>query len=126
MSAAFGYEETKDMSPEETVKTLEKMGVDNPVERAIEFGKDPKISQEKKKKGSDMRIRLQEKEAMKKLQREQMAKIIEDILVGKKTKKDFVDKTKKSEVMTKGEILDLISKISDKEIPNNLINSSDE
>ena len=73
-----------------------------------------------------MRIRLQEKEAMKKLQREQMAKIIEDILVGKKTKKDFVDKAKISEVMTKGEILDLISKISDKEIPNNLINSSDE
>lgn len=126
MSAAFGYEETKDMSPEETIKTLEKMGVDNPVERAIEFGKDPKIAQDKKKKGSDMRIRLQEKEAMKKLQREQMAKIIEDILVGKKRKKDIVDKTKKSEVMTKGEILDLISKISDKENPNNLINSSDE
>ena len=84
------------------------MGVDNPVERAIEFGKDPRISQEKKKKGSDMRIRLQEKEALKKLQKEQMAKIIEDILLGKKKKKDFVNKKKNIDVLTKGEIIDLI------------------
>lgn len=108
MSAAFGYEETKDLSPEDTIEKLEDMGVDNPVERAIEFGKDPRISQEKKKKGSDMRIRLQEKEALKKLQKEQMAKIIEDILLGKKKKKDFVNKKKNIDVLTKGEIIDLI------------------
>lgn len=108
LSAAFGYEETKDLSPEETVAKLEDMGVDNPVERAIEFGKDPRISQEKKKKGSDMRIRLQEKETLKKLQKEQMAKIIEDILVAKKKKKDIVNKKVEPEVLTKGEIMDLI------------------
>jgi hypothetical protein len=84
------------------------MGVDNSVERAIEFGKDPRISQKKKKKGSDMRIRLQEKEILKKLQKEQMAKIIEDILVGKKKKKDIVNKKIEAEVLTKGEIMDLI------------------
>jgi hypothetical protein len=82
--------------------------VDNPVERAIEFGKDPKISQDKKKKGSDMRIRLQEKDALKKLQKEQMSKIIEDLLLLKKKKKDFVNKKKNIEVLSKGEIIDLI------------------
>ncbi len=66
------------------------------------------LSQKKKKKGSDMRIRLQEKEILKKLQKEQMAKIIEDILVGKKKKKDIVNKKIEHEVLTKGEIMDLI------------------
>jgi hypothetical protein len=108
MSGAFGYEETKDLSPEDTIEKLDDMGVDNPVERAIEFGKDPKISQDKKKKGSDMRIRLQEKEALKKLQKEQMSKIIEDLLLLKKKKKDFVNKKKNIEVLSKGEIIDLI------------------
>ena len=94
----------------ETIEKLEDMGVDNPVERAIEFGKDPKISQENKKKGSDMKIRLQEKETFRRIQKEQMAKIIEDILVNKKNKKDIVDKKKGREVFTKSEIIDLIKK----------------
>ena len=110
MSAAFGYEETKDMSPEETIKTLEDMGVDNPIERAIEFGKDPNISQKNKKKGSDMKIRLQEKEMIRRIQKEQMAKIIEDILVGKKKKKDVVDRKSPKDILTKIEIMDLIKK----------------
>jgi len=126
MSGAFGYEETKDLDPEDTIKTLEDMGVDNPVERAIEFGKDPKIPQEKKRKGSDMKIRLQEKENLAKIQREKMAKIIEDILVGKKGKKDIVNKKDKNEVLSKGEIMDLIKKNFSKENPDKLINSSDE
>jgi anthranilate phosphoribosyltransferase len=102
------------------------MGVDNPVERAIEFGKDPKISQEKKKKGSDMKIRLQEKESLKKLQKEQMAKIIEDILLGNKKKKDFVKKNNKPEVLSKGEIMDLIKSKSGIENKSKVIKSSSE
>lgn len=103
MSAAFGYEETKDLPPKQTIKKLKSMGVDNPVERALEFGKDPKISQERKKKGSQMRIRLQEKEILDKIAKEKMAKMVEDILVDKtkkklkdvqKTKKDDMDLTK--------------------------------
>ena len=43
-------------------------------------------------------------------QKEQMAKIIEDILVNKKNKKDIVDKKKGREVFTKSEIIDLIKK----------------
>jgi hypothetical protein len=126
MSSAFGYEETKDLPPEETIEKLEDMGVDNPVERAIEFGKDPSISQKKKEKGSIMRIRLQEKEVIKKNQKDQLKKIIEDILVGKKKKKDFVSNQNKKELLTKGEIIDLITK---KNLPigdNKVINSSSE
>ena len=55
-----------------------------------------------------------------------MAKIIEDILVGKKGKKDIVNKKDKHEVLSKGEIMDLIKKNFSKKTPDNLINSSDE
>ena len=55
-----------------------------------------------------MKIRLQEKETFRRIQKEQMAKIIEDILVGKKKTKDIVNKKVESEVLTKGEIMDLI------------------
>jgi hypothetical protein len=126
MSSAFGYEETKDLPPEETIEKLEDMGVDNPVERAIEFGKDPSISQKKKEKGSIMRIRLQEKEVIKKNQKDQLKKIIEDILVGKKKKKDFVSNQNKKELLTKGEIIDLITKKNSPIGDNKVINSSSE
>jgi hypothetical protein len=121
LSGAFGYEETKDLPPKQTIKKLKSMGVDNPVERAIEFGKDPKISQEKKKKGSQMRIRLQEKEILDKIARERMAKMVEDILVGKEKSKSSKDvhKSKKdnleiSKSMTK-DFLDLLKQIEDKQ-----------
>ena len=62
LSKAFGYEETKDLSPKKTVKKLKSMGVDNAVERAKEFGKDPSLNQDLKKPDSEMRIRITEKE----------------------------------------------------------------
>lgn len=126
LSAAFGYEETKDMNPDETISKLDDMGVENPVERALEFGKDPKISQKNKKKGSDMRIRLQEKETLKKIQKEQMAKIIEDILVAKKKKKDILNTKNKPEVFKKKQIMDLINSKSFMDNNNKLIKSSRE
>lgn len=86
MSKAFGYEETKDLSPKQTVKKLKKMGVENPLGRAKEMGKDPKLDK-KKKKGADMRLRLQEKEKIDEIQKQKMIKVLEDIL----TKKDTGD-----------------------------------
>jgi hypothetical protein len=97
MSGAFGYEETKDLPPKQTVKVLKKMGVDNAVERAKEFGKDPKMDQEKKKRGSEMRIRLQEKDALEKLQKERMSKMVEDMILGNKVKKDNIRKKKSND-----------------------------
>jgi hypothetical protein len=73
------------------------MGVDNAVERAKEFGKDPKMDQEKKKRGSEMRIRLQEKEALEKLQKERMSKMVEDMILGDKVKRDNIRKKKSND-----------------------------
>ena len=82
MSKAFGYEETKDLPPKETIKKLKNMGVEDPVGRAEEMGKVPKLDK-KKKKGADMRIRLQEKERIEELQKRKAIKVLEDIIVNK-------------------------------------------
>ena len=82
----FGWEETKDMGYEETVDTLEDMGVNNAEGRAEEMGKDPKL-EKKKVKGAFIRQRLVEKEPIEEIQRQKMVKMVEDILT-KKSKKD--------------------------------------
>lgn len=91
MSKAFGYEETSGKTPNQTIKILNKMGVDNPVERAEEFGKDPKLDK-KKKKGSDMRIRITEKEKIQEIQKNKMIKVVEDLLMKKKSSDSDINK----------------------------------
>lgn len=80
MSKAFGYEETKDLPPKKTVKKLKDMGVDNPVERAKQFGKDPKMNQDLKEPESDMRIRITEKEKIQEIQKRKMETLVRNIL----------------------------------------------
>ena len=80
MSKAFGYEETKDLPPKKTVKKLKDMGVDDPIGRAKEFGKDPKISQDIKEPDSDMRIRITEKEKIQEIQKRKMEELVKNIL----------------------------------------------
>lgn len=90
-SDAFGYEETKDLSYDETVDALEDMGVVNPNERADEFGKDPKL-EKSKVKGSFVKQRLSEKEKIEE-EKKQMLKMVEDILTKKnKDKSDIIEK----------------------------------
>jgi hypothetical protein len=126
MSGAFGYEETKDLPPKQTVKVLKKMGVDNPIERAKEFGKDPKMDQEKKKKGSEMRIRLQEKEAIEKLQRERMSKMVEDMIFGDKSKKSDIRKKKTKDNEFTRAYDDLIKKLEKKSKESNILDQKNE
>lgn len=98
LSKAFGYEETSGKTPVETIKILDKMGVDNPLERAEEFGKDPKLNK-KKKKGSDMRIRITEKEKISEIQKKKMIKVVEDLLMKKRNSdSDLSKKDPDSEV----------------------------
>jgi len=78
LSKAFGYEETKDLPPKKTVKKLKSMGVDNAVERAKEFGKDP--NQDLKKPDSEMRIRITEKEKIQEIQKRKMEKLVRNIM----------------------------------------------
>ena len=55
MSKAFGYQETSGKTPDQTIKILHKMGVENPVERTNQFGKLPK-QKVKKDKSKTYRI----------------------------------------------------------------------
>lgn len=119
MSAAFGYEETKDMDGKETYEYLvKKMGMDTDEakSRTKELGKDPSGKQKKKadpsikkQKGFIDRLNLYEYE------REKMIKMVEDIVLNKKKKtEDLSDKDKKaSKILLKN--LKSIKKMADKE-----------
>jgi hypothetical protein len=110
-SEAFGYEETKDMDYKDTVKTLEKMGVENAGPRAEEFGKIPKEEIE----DGELRQRLAEKETLEERQHRLMKKMVEDILTKKpKTDSDVIKKdTGVSKILLKN--LQSIKKIAEKE-----------
>ena len=109
-SEAFGYEETKDMDYTDTVKTLKKMGVENSVERAKEFGKLPKA----KKEDGELRQRLSEKDTIEEQQKKMMKKMVEDILTKKsKDDSDVIKNTSISKILKKN--LQSIKNIADKE-----------
>lgn len=111
-SDAFGYEETENKDFKDTVKTLKKMGVDNAVERAKQFGKLPK----QKRKSGKLKQRLVEKGSIEEEQKKRMEKMVEDILSKKsKENSDVVskDQTPISKVLMKN--LKTIKKIADKE-----------
>ena len=114
----FGWEETKDMDYHDTVDTLEDMGVDNAEERAEEMGKDPKL-EKKKMKGSFIRQRLVEKEPIDEVQKQQMIKMVEDILTKKSKKDGDVVKNSSESNKTIGEFLKRnirsIKKLAEKE-----------
>ena len=125
MSSAFGYEETKDLPPKETIKVLKKMGVDNAVKRAKEFGKDPKINQGKRKKGSKMRIRLQEKDELDEARKQEMQKLVREILIKKKKGKDLTNKKELDDLSQNKNSENILKKIG-KQLKNNIIDSKDE
>jgi hypothetical protein len=109
-SEAFGYEETKDMDYNDTVKTLEEMGVENAEERAEEFGKLPKA----KKEDGELRQRLSEKDTIEEQQKQMMKKMVEDILTKKsKDSSDVIKNTGVSKILKKN--LKSIKNIADKE-----------
>lgn len=109
-SEAFGYEETKDMDYNDTVKTLKKMGVENPVERAKQFGKLPK----QKREDGELKQRLSEKQTLEEKQKTMMKKMVEDILTKKsKGDSDVIKNTGVSKILKKN--LKAIKNIADKE-----------
>ncbi len=115
-SDAFGYEETEDMDFKDSVKTLKKMGVENPVERTEQFGKIKGVKPKRDKNGKRvLKQRLAEKETIEEKQKREMVKMVEDILT-KKSKEDgdVVGKdTTISKILTKN--LQSIKKLADKE-----------
>jgi hypothetical protein len=109
-SEAFGYVETENMDYDNTVKTLAKMGVENPEERAQEFGKLPK----QKKHDGKLKQRLSEKDTIEEQQKQQMTKMVEDILT-KKSKDDssVIKNNGISKILMKN--IQSIKKIAEKE-----------
>lgn len=94
MSKAFGWEETEDLPPKETIDTLEKMGVENPEERALEFGKVEKVNR-KKLPDSDIRMIVKER-------KNKMKDVVEDILAKRHSDGDIKNKEiEVSEVLKK-------------------------
>jgi hypothetical protein len=110
-SDAFGYDETENKDYKETVKTLKQMGVENPVERAKQFGKLPKA----KRKNGKLKQRLSEKETIEETQRKMAIKMVEDILT--KKSKDDSDVVRKDEGVSKilKNNLQAIKKLADRE-----------
>ena len=110
-SDAFGYEETEDKDFKGTVNILKKMGVENPIERAKQFGKIPKV----KKVQGKLRQRLSEKDSIEEQQKQKMIKMVEDILTKKsKSDSDVVSKDESvSKILVKN--LQSIKKLADKE-----------
>ena len=94
-SDAFGYEETENKDYKDTVNTLKQMGVENPVERAKQFGKLPKA----KRKNGKLKQRLSEKETIEETQKRMAIKMVEDILT--KKSKDDSDVVRKEESVSK-------------------------
>ena len=70
------------------------MGVENPVERAKQFGKLPK----QKREDGELKQRLSEKETLEEKQKIMMKKMVEDILTKKsKTDSDILNKRTKED-----------------------------
>jgi hypothetical protein len=127
-SDAFGYEETKDKNGPETFKTFVKelgLGKDEAAERTRQQGKepDPKIHRQKlkrvpkkikKQKGFIDRMTISEKENLDEEKKEMMKKMVEDIVMNKKSSdKDMSKKSNLSKVLIKN--LENIKKLADKE-----------
>lgn len=115
-SDAFGYEETEFKDFKDSVKTLKNMGVDNAVERTLDFGKIKGEKVKKDKKGRKiLRQRLAEKESIEEEQKKAMIKMVEDMLAKKsKSDSDVIGKDKPiNKILIKN--LESIKKIAEKE-----------
>lgn len=127
-SDAFGYEETKDKNGPETFKTFVKdLGLDKQeaAERTRQQGKEPdpkkhrkKLEQVpkkiKKQKGFIDRMTISEKENLEEEKKEMMRKMVEDIVMKKKSSdKEISKKDGLSKILLKN--LENIKKLADKE-----------
>jgi hypothetical protein len=103
MSGAFGYEETKDLDGKETfdyyVDELE-MSPEDAVERTKQQGKDPSGKKDQKSKYKNDKNFIA-KMTISEIQKQKMIKVVEEILMGKKSSSDNADVTKKEVEVSK-------------------------
>lgn len=121
MEDTFGYPETKDKDFNGTMKTLKKMGVEDPEERLKRTKQLGKIRGQKVKKTLKgkkvLKQRLVEKEKLEEIQKDKMVKMVEDILTKKGKDEDILSKDSSesgiSKIITKN--LENIKKLAEKE-----------
>jgi hypothetical protein len=118
MKKTFGYEETEFKDLKDTLKTLDKMGIDdseNRMERAKNFGKKKSTKVVKNKKGETIvkNLNLFEKE-LQEAKKQKMIKMVEDMLTKKRGESDILKKdTPISKLLVKN--LESIKKLAEKE-----------
>ena len=119
MNDAFAYKDTKFKDFEGTMKTLKKLGIEDPEERLERTKQLGKIRGQKVRKTKDgkkvLKQRLVEKEKLDEIKKERMIKMVEDILT--KKSKDSSDVVKRDESVSKILVKNLqsIKKLADKE-----------
>ena len=100
MSAAFGYEETKDMDGKETFKYFKdelEMSSDEAKDRTEQQGKDPSGKRDKKSKYKNDPNFIS-RQILPEIQKQKAIKMLEDMLAKKKTSSDAVISPKQKEV----------------------------
>lgn len=105
MSGAFGYEETKDMDGKETFKYYKdelEMEPEEAIHRTKQQGKDPHGKKDKKSKYYKDK-NFVTRATLSEIQKQKMIKVLEDILVGKKSKDTEISnkETKISKILKK-------------------------
>jgi hypothetical protein len=120
MTDNFGYKETEFKDLKDTKKTLDKMGIKDPInklERAKKFGKrnDTKVVKNKKGQTIIKNLNLFEKETLDEIKKQKMIKMVEDILSKKeKGESDVIPKDSPiSKLLVKN--LESIKRLADKE-----------
>jgi hypothetical protein len=117
MSDAFGYEETKDLDGKETFKYFKdelEMNPDEAKERTVQQGKDPFGKKDKKSKYKNDKNFIT-RATLSEIQKQKAIKVLEDILVNKKSKPSDVNEkeVKVSNVVKKN--LNTLKKQAEKE-----------
>jgi hypothetical protein len=117
MSDAFGYEETKDLDGKETFKYFKdelEMNPDEAKERTVQQGKDPFGKKDKKSKYKNDKNFIT-RATLSEIQKQKAIKVLEDILVNKKSKPSDVNEkeVKVSSIVKKN--LNTLKKQAEKE-----------
>jgi hypothetical protein len=121
MEDAFGYEETEFMDFDNTMKTLKKLGIDDPKERLNRTKQLGKIKGQKIRKSKDgkkvLKQRLVEKEKLDEIRKQKMIKMVEDILTKKGNDHEIMEKDNETNGINKiiSKNLESIKKLAKKE-----------
>ena len=96
MKDAFAYDDTEFMDFNNTMKTLKKLGIDDPEERLNRTKQLGKLMGQKVHRSKDgkkvLKQRLVEKEKLDEIRKQKMIKMVEDILTKKGNNHDIMEK----------------------------------